>query len=102
MVFVCASAQVAVNGSTTREMMDALNICLLLVLAKLTPPPHRAIVRFRRRAHLHRASKLFALMGKKPDGDGGKTRWNGASSGSVGGPMMGEGVSHHPHFISRV
>src|SRR5215470_15189522 len=30
MVFVCASAQVAVNGSTTREMMDALNICLLL------------------------------------------------------------------------
>src|SRR5215470_10514320 len=66
MVFVCASAQVAVNGSTTREMMDALNICLLLVLAKFTPPPHRAIVRFRRRAHLHRASKLFALMGKKP------------------------------------
>src|SRR5262245_1144823 len=30
MVFVCASAQVAVNGSTTREIMDALNICLLL------------------------------------------------------------------------
>src|SRR5262245_66381685 len=30
MVFVCASAQVAANGSTTREMMDALNICLLL------------------------------------------------------------------------
>src|SRR5262245_56745019 len=26
MVFVCASAQVAVNGSTIREMMDALNI----------------------------------------------------------------------------
>src|SRR5215469_5760923 len=37
MVFVCASAQVALNGSTTREMMDALNICLLLVLAKFTP-----------------------------------------------------------------
>src|SRR5262245_15413304 len=34
MVFACASAQVAVNGSTTREMMNALNICLLLVLAK--------------------------------------------------------------------
>src|SRR5262249_50339206 len=32
MVFVCASAQVAANGSTTREMMDALNICLLLVV----------------------------------------------------------------------
>src|ERR1700741_4203222 len=26
MVFACASAQVAVNGSTTMEMMDALNI----------------------------------------------------------------------------
>ena len=38
MVFACASAQVAVNGSTTREMMDALNICLLLVLAKFTLP----------------------------------------------------------------
>jgi hypothetical protein len=37
MVFVCASAQVALNGSTTREMMDALNICLLLILAKFTP-----------------------------------------------------------------
>src|SRR5262245_40798017 len=35
MVFVCASAQVAVNGNTTREMMDALNICLLLVLANI-------------------------------------------------------------------
>ena len=34
MVFACASAQVAVNGSTTREMIDALNICLLLLLAK--------------------------------------------------------------------
>src|SRR5215475_9720138 len=41
MVFACASAQVAANGSTTREMMDALNICLLLVLAKLTLPHHR-------------------------------------------------------------
>src|SRR5262245_29596699 len=30
MVFVCASAQVAANGSTTREMMDALNICPFL------------------------------------------------------------------------
>src|SRR5262245_36349882 len=43
MVFVCASAQVAVNGSTTREvngsttreMRDVLNICLLLVLANI-------------------------------------------------------------------
>ena len=38
MVFAWASAQVAVNGNTTREMMDALNICLLLVLAKFTLP----------------------------------------------------------------
>jgi hypothetical protein len=32
MVFACASTQVAVNGSMTKEMMDGLNICLLLVL----------------------------------------------------------------------
>jgi hypothetical protein len=37
MVFACASAQVAVNGSTTREMIDALNICLLLLFAKFLP-----------------------------------------------------------------
>src|SRR5262249_60040679 len=34
MVFVCASAHVAVNGSATREMMNALNICLLLEEAR--------------------------------------------------------------------
>src|SRR6476646_2774432 len=33
MVFACASAQVTVNGRRTMEMMDALNMCLLLVLA---------------------------------------------------------------------
>src|SRR6476661_5498502 len=32
MVFACASTQLAVNGSMTKEMMDGLNICLLLVL----------------------------------------------------------------------
>src|SRR5215471_18027091 len=43
MVFVCASAQVAVNGSATMEMMNALNICLLLVLAKFTLRHHRKV-----------------------------------------------------------
>src|SRR5262245_61965337 len=33
MVFACASAQLTVNGNTTTEIIDALNICFLLVLA---------------------------------------------------------------------
>src|SRR5262245_40965563 len=52
MVFACASAQVAVNGSTTREMMNALNICLLLVLAKCILP---------RRWRTFTASKLLRV-----------------------------------------
>src|SRR5262245_48853047 len=57
MVFVFASAQVSVNGSTTREIMDALNICLLLVLAKFTLPPTRG--------HFS-ASKLLRASSKCP------------------------------------
>ena len=34
MVFACASTQVAVRGSTTKEMIDALNICLLPTVGK--------------------------------------------------------------------
>src|SRR5262245_8271746 len=38
MVFVCARAQVALNGSTIREVMDALNIVSSLAFAKFTLP----------------------------------------------------------------
>src|SRR5262245_8887774 len=85
MVFVCASTQVAVNGSTTREMMDALNICLLLVLAKFTPPPHRGIVRFRRRAH-------FSPNGEEaPMVTGGTPGGMGLLPGPLGGTDDGRG-----------
>ena len=39
MVFACASAQVAVNGSTIAKMMDALNICLLLGCCQVDGQP---------------------------------------------------------------
>jgi hypothetical protein len=42
MVFACASTQVAVKGSTTREMTDALNILTSSEICRGHPNTRRA------------------------------------------------------------